>query len=105
MNTRMTTGWVICKVDDYIQVNRCFKCSRYNHRLADCRGEETCPLCTGSHKLRECTAQQKDFKGINCMTYSKYNSSKTICTNHSSLDKNCPSLEAQLKKYEQNTDY
>jgi len=71
MNTRKKIGWVICKFDDYIQVNKCFKCSRYNHRLADCRGEETCPLCTGSHKLRECTSPQKDFKFINCMAYNK----------------------------------
>ena len=41
MNTRIKIGWVICKAVDYIHVNRCFKCSRYNHRLADCRGEET----------------------------------------------------------------
>ena len=39
MNTRMKIGWEICNVDDYIQVNRCFRCSRYNHRFADCREE------------------------------------------------------------------
>ena len=105
MNTRIKTGWVICKEADYIHVNRCFKCSRNNHRLADCRGEETCPLCTGKHKLRECTSSQNEYKRINCMTYNKYNPSKTICVNHSSLDKHCPSLQAQLTKYKQNTDY
>jgi hypothetical protein len=105
MNSRTKTGWVICNVDDYIHVNRCFICSRYNHRLADCRGEETCPLCTGRHKLRECTSSQNDFKCINCMIYNKYNPSKTICTNHSSLDKNYTNLQALLTKYKQNTDY
>ena len=75
LNTKV--GWVIYNVDDYIQVSRCFKCSRYNHKLADCRGEETCPLCTGRHKLRECTTSQNDFKCINCMTYYKYNHSKS----------------------------
>jgi hypothetical protein len=39
------------------------------------------------------------------MTYNKYNHSKSICTNHSSLDKKCPSLQAILMKYKQNTDY
>ena len=105
LNARMKIGWAICNVDDYIHVNRCFKCSRYNHRLADCRGEETCPLCTGRHKLSECTTSQNDFKCINCITFNKYNHSKTISTNHSSLDKNCPSLQALLMKYKQNTDY
>ena len=105
LNTRLKMGWVICKADDYIHVNRCFKCSRYNHRLAECRGEETCPLCTGRHKIRECTSSQNEYKCINCMTYNKYNSRKTISTNHSSLDKNCPSLQAILLKYKRNTDY
>jgi hypothetical protein len=105
MNTRMKIGWVICNVADYIHINRCFKCSRYNHRLADCRGEETYPLCAERHKLRECTSLQDDFKCINRMIYNKYNPSKNICTNHSSLDKNCPSLQALLMKYKQNTDY
>jgi hypothetical protein len=103
--TRLKIGWVICKADDYIHVNRCFKCSRYNHRLAKCRGEETCPLCTGRCKIRECTSSQNEYKCINCMTYNKYNSSKIICTNHSLLDKNCPSLQAILEKYKQNTNY
>jgi hypothetical protein len=39
------------------------------------------------------------------MTYNKYNHSKSIYTNHSSLDKNCPSLQAILTKYKQNTVY
>ena len=105
LNTRMKIGWEICKAADYIHVNRCFKCSRYNHRLADCRGEETCPLCTGRHKLRECSTSQNEYKCINCMTFNKYNHSKPICTNHSSLDKNCPSLQALITKFKQNTDY
>jgi len=103
MNTRIKIEWVICKAADYIQISRCFKCSRYNHRFADCRGEETCPPCTGKHKLGECTSSQNDYKYINCMTYNKYNPRKTICINHSSLDKQCASLQAQLKKHEQNT--
>jgi hypothetical protein len=99
MNTRTKIGWVICNVAVCIHVNRCFKCSRYNNRLADCRGEETCPLCTGRHKLRECTSSQDDLKCINCVIYNKYNYSKHFCTNHSSLDTNCPSLQALLTKY------
>jgi hypothetical protein len=80
---------VICNVDEYIQENRRFKCSRYNSRLADYRDIETCPLCTGRHKLRECTSLQKYFNCINCMTCNVYNRSNTVYTNHSSVEKNC----------------
>ena len=47
--------WQICKIEDYVVATRCFKCSRFNHRFRDCRGEVTCPLCAGTHTLKECT--------------------------------------------------
>ena len=31
LQNRIKMGWVICKVDDYMVVKRCFRCSRYNH--------------------------------------------------------------------------
>jgi len=47
---------MICKVEDYLVATRCFKCWRFNHRHQDFRGEETCSLCAGRHKMKECTA-------------------------------------------------
>jgi hypothetical protein len=44
--------WLICKSEDYVVATRCFKCSRFNHRFRDCRGEETCPLSSGRHKTQ-----------------------------------------------------
>jgi len=49
LQTKLKIGWLICKVDDYLVPKRYFKCSRFNHRHQDCRGEETCPLCAGGH--------------------------------------------------------
>lgn len=105
LQTKLKLGWLICKVEDYVVAKRCFRCSRFNHRFSECRGEETCPLCARSHKLKECTAAAEELKCINCMTYNKYNQNAKICVNHSSLDKKCPSLNAILQKYIQNTDY
>ena len=92
ITTKIKIRWKLCKVDDYVTVTRCFNCSRFNHRHRDCKGEETCPLCAGSHKLKERPAEPRSYKCINCATYNKYKPKKIICTNHSSLDKNCPSL-------------
>jgi len=39
------------------------------------------------------------------MTYNRYNKMGKIGENHSSLDKNCPSMQAVLEKYRQNTEY
>lgn len=105
LQTKIKLGWLIFKAQDYIAATRCFKCSRYNHRYRECRGEDTCPFCAGAHKMKECTVSAKQYKCINCVTYNKHTRNAKICENHSSLDKSCPSLQAVLEKYIQNTDY
>jgi len=102
---KIKLGWQICKIEDYIVANRCFKCSRFNHRFRDCRGEVTCPQCAGTNILKECTADPRSYKCISCSTYNKYNPSKNISVDHSSLDKRCPSMQAVIEKYRLNTDY
>ena len=104
-NTKLKIGWHICNTEDYVVVNRCFKCSRYNHKASNCRGVETCPLCTGGHKLKECSASSSEYKCINCVNFNKYSGNTKVCENHSSLDKSCPSLQAVIMKYKLNTDY
>jgi len=105
LQNKVKLGWIICKIEDYVSVNRCFKCSRFNHRARDCRGEETCPLCAGRHRLRDCTASPQEYKCVDCITFTKFNPTKPACPNHSSLDKKCSSLQALKEKYRQNTNY
>ena len=105
VQNKLKFEWMICTIVDYVSVNRCFKCSRYNHRHTECRGEETCPLCAGKHKLKECTAPRNEYKCINCVTYNTYNKDRETNENHSSLDRHCPSLQAIIEKYKQNTNY
>ena len=71
LQKKVKLGWLICKIEDYVVANRCFKCSRFNHRFRDCRGEESCPLCAGNHKLKEYTATPMEYKCINCLKYNK----------------------------------
>jgi hypothetical protein len=91
-----------CRAEDYEVPTRCFKCSRYNQRHRDCKREEVCPLCAGAHRLKECTAEPKSFKCVNCTTYNKFNPHKNVSNNHSSLDKKCPSMLAVLERYRRN---
>jgi len=105
LQNKLKIGWTICNTNDYISVSRCFKCSRFNHHFSECRSEKTCPLCAGKQKLKECTASRAEYKCTNCMTYDKYNQNRSINVDHSSLNRKCPSMQAMIAKYKQNTDY
>ena len=104
LSTKLKIGWHICNTRDYIVVNRCYKCSRFNHKASDCRREETCPLCMGGHNIKACTAPPCDYKCVNCVNY-KCNGSEKVRENHSSMDKTCPSLQAVIQKHKINTEY
>jgi hypothetical protein len=73
LQNKIKIGWTIFNTDYYISVNSCFRCSRFNHDFSECKSEETCLLCAGKHKIKECTVQKEEYKCINCMTYNKYN--------------------------------
>jgi len=70
---KVKIGWLICSIEDYLVANRCFKCSRFNHRSRDCRGTETCPHCSGCHRLKERTVQPTNYKCIKCQLYNMHN--------------------------------
>ena len=46
LGKKLKIGWNMCNWDDYIKVSRCFKCCKYNHRVQDCKGRQTCPHCS-----------------------------------------------------------
>ena len=98
LNKKVRLGWHIYKTDDYFTATRCFKCSKFNHRTHDCRGEVTCSLCAGPHTLKECKGDPTTFKCTNCENYKTHNPTKNISVNHSALDRKCPSLHAVLEK-------
>ena len=105
LQAKIKLGWQICKADNYLVATRCFKCSRFNHRHRECNGDETCPICSGPHRLKDCTAEPKSYKCVNCTIYNKHNPSRRICTNHSSLDRKCTSMQAILERYRKNIEY
>lgn len=74
-----------CRVAEDIQVMRCFKCSRFNHKSKDCQYKLACHRC-GEHELVSCKSNVE--KCVNCehavKTYNvKYDA------NHSATDRNC----------------
>jgi hypothetical protein len=53
LGKKLKLGWNMCNIDDYIRINRCYKCTKFNHRAEDCKGELTYPVCAENHSLGE----------------------------------------------------
>ena len=101
LGKKMKLGWNMCNTEDYIKINRCYKCSKFNHRAQDCKGELNCPLCTGSHTLRECNATKEQYKCINCSNFNKYNQKSPVNKKHSSLDNSCSCYQHMVRRLTQ----
>lgn len=102
---KVKIGWNMCNTGDYLRLNRCFKCSKFNHKAKDCKGDLTCPHCAGEHSGRDCNSNKDVYQCINCINYNKYNKTHPINIHHSSMDKSCRCYQTALKKYMQNIDY
>ena len=105
LGQKIKIGWHMCYNDDYIKINRCFKCNKYNHRASDCTGELSCPFCAGNHSMRECRATREQYRCTNCFKFNTFNTKMPVNENHSALDKNCSAYKIMMKKYIANTNY
>jgi hypothetical protein len=43
LQTKLKLGWEICSAKDYLTPIRYYRCSRFNHKNNDCKGEVTAP--------------------------------------------------------------
>ncbi|EZA53813.1 hypothetical protein X777_06629 [Ooceraea biroi] len=66
---KINVRWKKCRVVNYVNVKRCFKCWGYYHVAANCRRSITCSRCAGDHKDSECKAKKE--KCVNCMYKNK----------------------------------
>lgn len=85
---RLNIGWKRCKVFEYVNVVRCFKCARYGHFAEKCKNETTCFNCAGSHMTTEC--QEQYVKCINCFN-AKEKLKLNISYDHTAYDRECAS--------------
>lgn len=65
MPTRIYLGYMSFRVKEYIRPPmRCYKCQRFGHAAAACRGDRRCGKCGGSHEFAQCKAEEA--KCCNC---------------------------------------
>lgn len=99
---KINIGWRKCRIFDYFNVKRCFKCWGYYHIAKNCTRQETCYKCAGSHRTDECKTTIK--KCVNCMYKNKMYNLK-INDNHKAINIECPIYIKAVEEEKKRTDW
>lgn len=83
---RVGIDWDSCRVYEYGNVVRCFKCQAFHHTAHNCRNGDKCGRCSGNHKSRDC--QSDSVKCINCSLFNEH-STLEIKDDHCAWDPKC----------------
>ena len=103
---RVNIGWERCRVYEYINVLRCYRCCEYGHKATDCKKPLCCPKCAEGHEGKDCTS---DFvKCVNCYLVNqerKLPKDMQLDVDHSSRSVDCPIYLKRLKRFRQRIGY
>lgn len=95
--------WRECKIFEHIYVKRCYKCLGFSHIAKDCKHEQKCSKCGGSHKFSDC--KSKKLCCANCHAANEKLKTKSD-TKHHAWSNICPvykrRIESLVKKIEFN---
>jgi len=98
---RIFIEWESCKVQDYVDVTRCYKCQRYGHVAKYCSSQSSCSHCAGEHDYKECPDKEKNEK-VSCGNCKR---DKRERYDHSVGSKKCPAYEIAVKRLNEKIDY
>lgn len=102
-NGKLSIGWNICRVFEYVRVYRCFNCGGFDHRANECKVGQICLKCTSAdHNTEKCEINR--FTCLNCVS-AKNKLKLNLNTDHSMFDMNCPCLQRKIDAERRNTKY
>ncbi|KAJ3659809.1 hypothetical protein Zmor_011477 [Zophobas morio] len=88
-----------CNIYDAVDVLRCYKCNGFNRSVKTCKKTLSCPKCSKEHELKECKAQNDQWKCINCSSIQARDNLNTEQISHASWDyENCSFYKNLIRK-------
>jgi hypothetical protein len=98
---RLYLGWEVCRVKDYIDIARCYKCQVFGHVAKVCRSKVVvCSYCSGPHSYKDCKHTQ-DTEKVKCANCAKTRNRD----DHDAGWRRCPVYEREVSRYLQKIDY
>lgn len=90
---RVYVGWGSCRVRDFLEASRCYKCQSHGHIAKMCRVEnDVCAHCAVSgHDVKECPSKERPATCVNCKKAGRK-------SKHAASSKSCPSYTAALER-------
>lgn len=87
--------WRECQILEHFYIKRCFKCCGFSHIAQECRLEQVCSKCSGSHRHNACRSNK--ICCFNCKTSNeKYN--LNLDTKHHAWSKECAVIQRRMSK-------
>lgn len=101
---KLFVGLYSCRVENYSEPERCFKCNGFGHIGKWCRLPVTCSHCgEGGHHVVGCAKRQQEDQ-IRCANCLRAGRPEELCK-HSVFWKECPVREQARRSLERRTDY
>lgn len=92
-------GWSCCRVEDHIQISRCYKCNGFGHVGKFCKQtSSSCSHCSGDHDVKDCQKKNEAPCCVNCKRFK-------LQHEHAASDRNCPSYLNALSGLINKTEY
>lgn len=99
---RVYIEWQSCRVKDYVDVARCYKCQRFGHVAKHCNDAKSgCSYCAGEHEYKVCP-NKKDKEKVCCANCKREGRTED---KHDAGWRWCPAYEKAVKRQNEKIDY
>lgn len=92
---KLSVGWSVCRVFEYVRVYRCYKCGGYDHKADECKKVKKCLKCNKTdHGTEDCDGME--ICCGNCIE-SNEKLNLNLPVDHCVFDMCCPVLQRKIE--------